>query len=77
MVALSGCPLSGCQWYWCLTVALSVWVSLSAGVGRTGTYIALDIACNRKSRGLDVCVHGIVSELREQRSIMVQTQVGL
>ncbi|XP_076468943.1 uncharacterized protein LOC143299545 [Babylonia areolata] len=49
-------------------------VHCSAGVGRTGTYIALDIACKRKSRGLDVNVHSIVIELREQRSIMVQAE---
>ncbi|KAK7089830.1 hypothetical protein V1264_024400 [Littorina saxatilis] len=50
-------------------------VHCSAGVGRTGTYIALDIAMDRKSRGSDVSVKEIVTELREQRSIMVQTEV--
>jgi protein tyrosine phosphatase len=45
-------------------------------VGRTGTYIALDIAMTLKSRGRDVNVFDIVMQLREQRSIMVQTLVG-
>ncbi|KAL8581987.1 hypothetical protein ACOMHN_027968 [Nucella lapillus] len=49
-------------------------VHCSAGVGRTGTYIALDLAFNRKSRGLEVNVLDIVKELREQRTLMIQTE---
>nr|KAG5686704.1 hypothetical protein BaRGS_003031 [Batillaria attramentaria] len=46
----------------------------SAGVGRTGTFIALDIASEKKSRGDDVNVNEIVTRLREQRALMVQSE---
>ncbi|XP_076469485.1 uncharacterized protein LOC143299877 [Babylonia areolata] len=49
-------------------------VLCSGDVGRTGTYIALDMACKRKSYGLDVNIHSIVMELREQGSIMVRSE---
>ncbi|XP_025108223.1 receptor-type tyrosine-protein phosphatase kappa-like isoform X3 [Pomacea canaliculata] len=49
-------------------------VHCSAGVGRTGTYIALDIAADLRSRGRDVNVKDIVSGLREDRTLMVQTE---
>ncbi|XP_025108240.1 receptor-type tyrosine-protein phosphatase kappa-like isoform X2 [Pomacea canaliculata] len=49
-------------------------VHCSAGVGRTGTYIALDIASDLRSRGRDVNVKEIVSRLREDRTLMVQTE---
>ncbi|XP_025108242.1 uncharacterized protein LOC112572666 isoform X2 [Pomacea canaliculata] len=48
-------------------------VHCSAGVGRTGTYIALDIASDLSSRGHDVNVKDIVRRLREDRTLMVQT----
>ncbi|XP_025108277.1 receptor-type tyrosine-protein phosphatase kappa-like [Pomacea canaliculata] len=49
-------------------------VHCSAGVGRTGTYIALDIASDLRSRGRDVNIKEIVSRLREDRMLMVQTE---
>ncbi|XP_025108233.1 uncharacterized protein LOC112572662 isoform X9 [Pomacea canaliculata] len=49
-------------------------VHCSAGVGRTGTYIALDIAADLRSRGRNVNVKEIVSRLREDRTLMVQTE---
>nr|KAG5693258.1 hypothetical protein BaRGS_000840 [Batillaria attramentaria] len=47
-------------------------VHCSAGVGRTGTFIALDIASELEAGGREVNVQQIVIELREQRCIMVQ-----
>ncbi|XP_025108261.1 receptor-type tyrosine-protein phosphatase kappa-like [Pomacea canaliculata] len=49
-------------------------VHCSAGVGRTGTYIGLDIASELRSRNSHVAVKEIVSRLREDRTLMVQTE---
>ena len=51
-------------------------VHCSAGVGRTGTFIAVDIALEQaKKEGL-VDTAGIVNRLRQQRMKMVQTLVS-
>ncbi|KAK7478581.1 hypothetical protein BaRGS_00030180 [Batillaria attramentaria] len=49
-------------------------VHCSAGVGRTGTFIALDIASELEAGGREVNVQQIVIQLREQRCIMVQSE---
>ena len=48
----------------------------SAGVGRTGTLIGLDILlqCVKAKKKIDI--FGVVLKLREQRPFMVQTQVN-
>ena len=47
----------------------------SAGVGRTGTIIGLDICLDQLQTEGRVDVRSVVSFLREQRTQMVQTQV--
>ena len=47
----------------------------SAGVGRTGTFIAVDMALEQAEREGMVDIAGIVNRLREQRMKMVQTEV--
>ncbi|KAK7493646.1 hypothetical protein BaRGS_00015158, partial [Batillaria attramentaria] len=56
------------------TSTVPLLVHCSAGVGRTGTFIALDIASEKESRGDDLNVEKIVTELREQRALMVQSE---
>lgn len=59
-----------------LTVGFSPSCSLSAGVGRTGTFIAIDRLIFQIERENTVDVYGIVHDLRMHRPLMVQTEVG-
>lgn len=59
-----------------LTVGSSLSCSLSAGVGRTGTLIAIDRLIFQIERENTVDVYGIVHDLRMHRPLMVQTEVG-
>ncbi|CAI2737227.1 unnamed protein product, partial [Dicrocoelium dendriticum] len=49
-------------------------VHCSAGVGRTGAFILLDILLEKMKQEKAVDVHGAVSRLRAQRNFMVQTE---
>ena len=51
-------------------------VHCSAGVGRTGTFIAVDLALEQARREGVVDIAGIVNRLRQQRMKMVQTEVS-
>lgn len=56
---------------------LWLWSCFSAGVGRTGSYIAIDVELERaKTEGV-VDVHNFVQLMRTQRINMVQTLVRL
>ena len=56
-----------------LTMTLS-FIS-SAGIGRTGTLIALDILLDQADKEGVIDVYQCVTKLREQRTQMVQTLV--
>ena len=47
----------------------------SAGVGRTGTLIAIDIALSQASKEKQVDIPKIIVDMRKQRMKMVQTVV--
>ena len=47
----------------------------SAGVGRTGTLIAVDYLLQHLKENLHVDIFGLVYQLRTQRMNMVQTEV--
>ncbi|XP_076464829.1 receptor-type tyrosine-protein phosphatase alpha-like [Babylonia areolata] len=49
-------------------------VHCSAGVGRTGTYIALDILMDQSEGEQEISVYGTVSNLRKYRCYMVQNK---
>jgi len=48
----------------------------SAGVGRSGTYVAIDIALQQASGEGYIDIPAIITLLRNQRMKMVQTQVS-
>ena len=47
----------------------------SAGVGRTGTFITIDIALKQVQKEGVVDIYNIIQKLRHQRPYMVQTLV--
>jgi len=47
----------------------------SAGVGRTGTFIALDILQQMAVKNQTVDIYNCVDRLRRERMMMVQTKV--
>ena len=49
----------------------------SAGVGRTGTFIVIDVELQRACNELIVDPFGTVMKLRENRSNIVQTEVHI
>ena len=51
-------------------------LSSSAGVGRTGTYITIDAMMEQAKRDKAVDVYGFVSKMRNKRMKMVQTSVS-
>ena len=53
-----------------------IMVHCSAGVGRTGTFIALDLALDQAAKERIIDLAGIVTRLRQQRMKMVQTVVS-
>ena len=52
-----------------------MYVYYSAGVGRTGTFITIDIALEQINSEGVVGIYNIVDKLRHQRPLMVQSQV--
>lgn len=50
---------------------------ISAGVGRTGTFIVLDRVLRQLDSNCTVDIYGCVFDLRLHRPCMVQTEVGL
>ena len=48
----------------------------SAGVGRTGSFIAIDSLMEQMETEKAVDVYGFVARMRKQRNYMVQTQVS-
>ena len=50
---------------------------VSAGVGRTGTYIAVDTLMNKLHDQTTVDVYGVVYKMRLHRPYMVQTAVTI
>jgi len=51
-------------------------VHCSAGIGRTGTLITLDLVLASIEKDLKFNIHQIVTELRAQRPGMIQTKVS-
>lgn len=61
-------------WPWSISL---LFYSYSAGVGRTGTFITLDVMLQRISQEDSIDVFGFVRQMRFQRNFMVQTEVSV
>ena len=59
-----------------LTHSIYLHFSISAGVGRTGTFITLDAMMERLKERDDLNIFEFVSEMRTRRKQMVQTIVS-
>lgn len=57
--------------------SLQLCVSVSAGVGRTGTFIVIDAMLDMMIAERKVDVFGFVTRIRAQRCQMVQTDVSV
>ena len=56
-----------------LYLPLSIFLSLSAGVGRTGTFITIDHVLEQVGRENMVDIPGVTNKIRHQRMKLVQT----
>lgn len=54
----------------------SLFSLFSAGVGRTGSFIAIDSLMEQMDTEKVVDVYGFVAQMRKQRNYMVQTEVS-
>ena len=51
-------------------------IHISAGVGRTGTFITLDAMMERLKEKKDIDIFKFVTDMRKRRTKMVQTLVS-
>ena len=56
-------------------ITVYVFIIFSAGVGRTGAFIAIDSLMEQMEAEKVVDVFGFTARMRKQRNYMVQTQV--
>ena len=56
-------------------ITVAVFIISSAGVGRTGAFIAIDSLMEQMEAEKVVDVFGFTARMRKQRNYMVQTQV--
>ena len=59
------------------SASLSPSLSRSAGVGRTGTFIAVDVMLQKLEKNEPLDIMNFVCQMRAQRASMVQTSVSL
>ena len=57
-------------------MCIKLCISCSAGVGRTGTFIAIDSVLEQVKNENIVDIAGVINKMRQQRMMMVQTVVS-
>ncbi|WKX93077.1 hypothetical protein Q1695_010814 [Nippostrongylus brasiliensis] len=63
------------KWMQALDSNAAIAIVSAAGVGRAGTYIAIDQVCNRLFKGLEVSVKDVGLEIRKQRAHAISNEL--
>ncbi|KAK5978160.1 Protein-tyrosine phosphatase [Trichostrongylus colubriformis] len=63
------------KWMQSLDANAAVTIVSGAGVGRAGTYIAIDQVCNRLFKGFEASVREVAMEIRKQRAHAISNEL--
>ena len=75
IVCTIGCTKLHMHYLYTIGILTFVFLLCSAGVGRTGTFIAVDAMMQRLKEKDDLDIYNFVTQMRTKRTFMVQNLV--